>query len=78
MGALALGMCADLVVLDGEHPDLAGRGGEAAANALVFSGSEDLVRDVMVGGRWVVQQKHHAAEEAAAARYRDAVRLLLA
>jgi hypothetical protein len=25
-----------------------------------------------------VQQKHHAAEEAAAARYRDAVRLLLA
>ena len=78
MGALAPGMRADLVVLDGEHPDLAGRGGEAAANALVFSGSEDLVRDVMVGGRWVVQQKHHAAEEAAAARYRDAVRLLLA
>ncbi len=78
MGALAPGMRADLVVLDGEHPDLAGRGGEAAANAFVFSGSDDLVRDVMVGGRWVVQQKHHAAEEAAAARYRDALRLLLA
>ena len=78
MGALAPGMRADLVVLDGEHPDLAGRGGEAAANALVFSGSDDLVRDVMVGGRWMVQQKRHAAEEAAAARYRDALRLLLA
>lgn len=77
MGALAPGMRADLVVLDGEHPDLAGRGGEAAANALVFSGSSDLVRDVMVGGRWVVQQKRHAAEEAAASRYRDALRLLL-
>jgi formimidoylglutamate deiminase len=78
MGALAPGMRADLVVLDGEHPDLAGRGGDAAANALLFSGSTDIVRDVMVGGRWVVQQKHHAAEEAAASRYRDAVRLLLA
>jgi formimidoylglutamate deiminase len=77
MGALAPGMRADLVVLDGEHPDLAGRGGDAAANALVFSGSDDLVRDVMVGGHWVVQQKHHAAEEAAAARYKDAVRSLL-
>jgi formimidoylglutamate deiminase len=78
MGALAPGTRADLVVLDGEHPDLAGRGGEAAANALVFSGSDDLVRDVMVGGRWLVQQKHHAAEEAAAARYREALKLLLA
>ena len=77
MGALAPGMRADLVVLDGEHPDLAGRSGDAAANALVFSGSDDLVRDVMVGGRWLVQQKRHAAEEAAAARYRDALRLLL-
>ena len=36
-----------------------------------------LVRDVMVAGQWVVQQKHHAAEEAAASRYKDAVRHLL-
>ena len=77
MGALAPGMRADLVVLDGEHPDLAGRDGDAAANALVFSGSADLVRDVMVAGQWAVQQKHHAAEEAAASRYKDAVRHLL-
>jgi formimidoylglutamate deiminase len=78
MGALAPGMRADLVVLDGEHPDLAGPGGDSAADALVFSGSSDLVRDVMVGGRWTVQQKRHAAEEAAAARYREALRLLVA
>jgi len=77
MGALAPGMRADFVVLDGEHPDLAGRDGDAAANALVFSGSPDLVRDVMVAGEWVVQQKHHAAEEAAASRYKDALRSLL-
>ena len=77
-GRVAPGMRADLVVLDGEHPDLAARGGGAAADALVFSGSSDLVRDVMVGGRWMVQQKRHAAEEAAAARYREALKVLLA
>ena len=78
MGALAPGLRADLVVLDGEHADLAGRTGDALSNALVFSGSTDFVRDVMVAGRWVVQQKRHAAEEAATSRYKDAVKLLLA
>jgi formimidoylglutamate deiminase len=77
MGALAPGMRADLVVLDAEHADLAGRAGDAIANALVFSGSADLVRDVMVGGRWVVQQRRHPAEEAALSRYKDAVKRLL-
>jgi hypothetical protein len=32
----------------------------------------------MVGGHWVVQQNHHAAEEAAASRYKDTLKLLLA
>jgi formimidoylglutamate deiminase len=78
MGALAPGMRADLVVLDPDHPDLAGRDGDSIANALVFSGSTELVREVMVGGRWVVQEKQHAAQEEAAAGYKDAVRELLA
>jgi len=65
-------------VLDGEHPDVANRRGDAIANALVFSGSTGLVRDVMVAGRWVVQERHHALEEKAAARYAGAVRELLA
>jgi len=78
MGALAPGLRADLVVLDSEHADLVADDGDAAANALVFSGSPDLVRDVMVGGRWIVQHKRHPAEESAVSRYREAVRLLLA
>jgi formimidoylglutamate deiminase len=77
MGALAPGMRADLVVLDAEHVDLAGRGGDAIANALVFTGASDLVRDVMVAGRRVVRDKHHAGEERAAAGYRQALRALL-
>jgi formimidoylglutamate deiminase len=77
MGAIAPGKRADLVVLDGEHPDVAGRVGDAISNALVFSGSCDVVRDVMVAGRWRVENRRHALEAAAAERYRAAVRQLL-
>jgi formimidoylglutamate deiminase len=69
MGALTADKRADLVVLDGEHVDLAGKRGDALANALLFSGASDLVRDVMVAGRWVVRERHHALEEKAAQRY---------
>ena len=77
MGALAPGKRADLVVLEGEHPDLAARTGDAIANALVFSGVGDLVRDVMVAGRWVVRERRHAQQEAAAERYARAVAELI-
>ena len=73
MGALAPGKRADLVVLDGEHPDLASRTGDAIANALVFSGTSGLVHDVMVAGRWVVRERQHAQQDAAARRYARAV-----
>ena len=72
MGAIAPGKRADLVVLDTEQQ------GDAAANALVFSGVPGIVRDVMVAGRWVVQERRHALEEKAAARYARAVSALLA
>ncbi|HYY59928.1 MAG TPA: formimidoylglutamate deiminase, partial [Burkholderiales bacterium] len=78
MGALAAGKRADLVVLDDEQPDLASRTGDALANALVFSGSGNLVRDVMVAGRWLVRERRHAQEEAAAERYARAVAELVA
>ena len=77
MGAIAAGKRADLVVLDGEHPDLAARTGDAIANALVFSGVTSLVRDVMVAGRWVVRERRHAQENAAAERYARAVAELI-
>jgi formimidoylglutamate deiminase len=78
MGALAPGLRADLVVLDADAPDLAGRTGDAIANALVFSGAEDLVRDVMVGGKWALRERRHAREEAAAEAFKRARAELLA
>jgi len=77
MGAIARGERADLVVLDADHPDLAGRSGDAIANALVFSGATGLVRDVMVGGKWAVKERRHAREEPARHAYLRAVAELL-
>jgi formimidoylglutamate deiminase len=76
-GTLAPGRRADLVVLDGAHLDLVEREGDAILDALVFSGGLGVVRDVMVGGRWVVRDGRHAAEAQSAARYRTAVTRLL-
>lgn len=77
MGALAPGLRADLVVLDADHPDLAGRSGDAIANALVFSGSTGMVRDVMVAGDWKVQGRRHPQQDEAAAAYKRAVAELM-
>ncbi len=77
MGAIAPGLRANLVVLDATAPDLAALEGEAAANALVFSGAPDLVRDVMVGGHWVVRERYHPRAESAAREYRHALAELL-
>jgi formimidoylglutamate deiminase len=76
-GVLTPGSVADLLVLDGAHVDLTGRRGDEILDALVFSGSSALVRDVMVGGRWVVRERRHPAEDAIATRYRAAVARLL-
>jgi formimidoylglutamate deiminase len=78
MGALAPGMRADLVVLDKENSDLTGRSGDAIANAFIFSGARSLVRDVMVAGRWVVQEWRHPKAQAAASAYKQALKELLA
>ncbi|HET9482651.1 MAG TPA: formimidoylglutamate deiminase [Xanthomonadales bacterium] len=70
VGALAPGNRADLVVLDDTAPELAGRDLPHLLDTLVFAGNRNLVRDVMVGGRWVVRGGHHVAEDAIASRYR--------
>ena len=73
IGALEPGARADLVVLDGGHPVLAGRGGDVLLDALVFSGNDSPVRDVMVGGKWVVRDRRHDDEDDILAGYRAAV-----
>ena len=76
VGRLEPGQQADLIVLDPDHPALTARTGDVVLDALVFAGSADAVTDVMVGGRWVVRDRHHPEEERIAAAFRHAVRAL--
>ena len=77
VAGLAVGQCADLLVLDPNGPDCSLPEPALALSAWIFGnhGSES-VRDVMVGGRWVVEGGHHAREESALRDYlrtRDAL-----
>ena len=78
MGTLSAGHRADFVVLEATSPDLAGRSGDMISNAAIFSGTGQLVRDVMVGGRWQVREGRHPLEETARRDYTKAVAELLA
>ncbi len=77
VGAIEIGRRADIVVLDGNHPILAGRDCEDALDALVFSGNVSPVRDVMAGGVWVVRDAAHRDESAIAQSYRRTMDRLL-
>ena len=46
-------------------------------DSLVFSGNPNLVRDVMVGGRWRVRNGRHPERERIAEAYRGVVARLV-
>jgi formimidoylglutamate deiminase len=77
IGAIAPGCRADIVVLDGAHPDLAGRGGDAWLDAWVFVAGKPLVKTVLIGGETVVTEGRHLRHEMIAARYRRTISRLL-
>jgi len=68
-GALAVGARADWLVLDVDHPALAGAHEDGLLDRLVFADGRAGIRDVMVAGRWVVRAGHHQSEEAVARRF---------
>ena len=76
VGALAAGHRADLLVLDGAHPNLEGTAAADVLGRFIFCGNDNLVRDVLAGGRWVVQGGRHMAQEAIAKRYKQAIHQL--
>ena len=61
-GAIEVGRRADWLALDAGHPSMAGVSAETSLDHLVFAGGRAAIRDVMVAGRWVVKDGHHAAE----------------
>jgi formimidoylglutamate deiminase len=63
VGSIAVGRRADWLVLDPSHPAMAGVSADAALDRLLFAGADRAIRDVMVAGRWVIEDRRHAADE---------------
>ena len=59
LGQLSVGYRADIVVLDDQHPNLAGIASTDVLNTWIFAGNDNLVRDVYVGGKKIVQAGQH-------------------
>lgn len=76
VGQLAAGSRADLLVLDDAHPNLDAVTGADVLGRLLFCGNDNLVRDVLCGGRWVVRNGRHPQQDAIAQRFCQAVRAL--
>jgi formimidoylglutamate deiminase len=76
VGSLEAGRRADLLVLDGAHPNLDGVEAGEVLGRFLFCGNDNLVRDVLAGGRWVVRDGRHIGQDAIARRYTEAVRAL--
>jgi formimidoylglutamate deiminase len=72
-GALAPGFRADMVILDEDHPSLIGRKGDALLDSWIFSGGNACVKDVIVAGKPVIQERKHGNEDRITRRFRAAL-----
>jgi formimidoylglutamate deiminase len=61
-GVIAPGHRADLVMLDPNSPVLLAHGPATAFDAWVLSATDNPVRDVMIGGKWVLKDRFHDQE----------------
>ena len=73
VGQLVPGARADLVVLDRDGAALTGIPDDRLLDALVFTQPLAVVRDVIAGGRFVVEDGRHVAEDAIRHGYRQAM-----
>ena len=78
VGSLGADEFADWLVLDTDAPQFAGLHADDAVDRWIFSGNRNLVREVHVGGHQVVAQGVHRQRDEIAARYRNAMRVLMA
>jgi len=72
-GTIAPGNWADLLTLDGNAVDLAGRTGDAILDAFIFAGDDRMVSGVWSAGRAMVRAGRHLRHDAIRERYLRAV-----
>ena len=73
IGALAVGLRADIVLLDENHPDLASRHGDEWLDAWTFVVGRTTVKTVLVGAEIVVDAGRHRMRPAIEARYKTVI-----
>lgn len=75
---LAPGAPADIVSLDGEHPSIAGRSGDAILDGWIFASARNAVDRVWARGREVVSGGRHKERERTLSRFNATVKGLVA
>lgn len=78
LGRLDVGYRADLVILDEQHPNLAGIESSNLLNTWIFAGNDNLVRDVYTGGRQVIENGRHIQQTEIQSAYINCMRDLRA
>ncbi len=68
-GSIGVGRRADWLVLDADHPTMAGAALNTVLDRLLFAGGRAAIRDTMVAGKWVVRDGQHAADEGLRANF---------
>jgi formimidoylglutamate deiminase len=66
------------VVLDGDHPDLAARSGDAWLDAWIFAAGRSAVKAVLVGGETLVEAGRHVKRSAIEARFKATIASIMA
>ena len=69
-GVIAVGEWADLMALDGDHPDLEGSEGDVTLDSYIFAGDDRMVCDVWSAGRHLVTSGAHVRRAEIVKNYR--------
>jgi formimidoylglutamate deiminase len=69
LGSLEVGKRADMIVFDDQHPNLQCSSVEDVLSSVVFTGNDNLIRDVFVGGKQVVESGRHRNQSEINANY---------
>lgn len=78
MQAAGLVSINDSVGVDANAVELVGAAAAEQLDAYVFAGNRNLIKDVTVDGRLVIENGQHAEQDAVAAAYRDVIRRIRA
>ena len=73
---LVSGARGDLIEIDHEHSEFASRTPDQILDSWIFSGPNNAVRNVIVGGRHVVHDGIHPLRESASGRFRQVIAML--